>query len=144
MMKWFKKNAHWLLSITLMLMTVTVFGPLELYFTNGTELWFGFSDVVTVSLILTLICGAVLYGIGFLLKGKVRRIYGAAIFLLAVALYVQGNYANIDYGILDGDAIDWSAFGTYAVLDTLGWLVFLAGGILFAFKKPKLMKKVQE
>ena len=143
-MKWLKKNVDWLLSVALMLMTVTVFGPLELYSTNATELWFGFEDVLKISGLLTLVFGVVLVLIGLLLRGKARRFYGAVLFALAAALYIQGNFANIHYGSLDGTEINWSSYTGYGIIDTLGWLAFLGAAVFLALKKPGIMQKIQK
>lgn len=142
-MKWLRKNADWLMSICLMVMVIGVFGPLELFSTNASEFWFGFDEVLKISTLMAVVCGGILIGVGLLLKGNVRRYYGVVIFAVAIALYIQGNYANINYGTLDGDAINWGAYTGYAIVDTLGWLLLLGGAIVLALKKPSIMQKIQ-
>ena len=142
-MKWLRKNADWLMSICLMVMVIGVFGPLELFSTNASEFWFGFDEVLKISTLMAVVCGGILIGVGLLLKGNVRRYYGVVIFTVAVALCIQGNYANINYGTLDGDAINWGAYTGYAIVDTLGWLLLLGGAIVLALKKPSIIQKIQ-
>ena len=143
-MNWIKKNGGILLSILLITITIAVFGPLELYLTNSDEFWFSFTDILTVVAILSAVCFTVLLLITCVLRGQVRAIWGAGLFALGIALYIQGNYANINYGTLDGTAIDWGAYPLYGVLDTLGWFaVFVAILVLF-FKKKEWFIAVQK
>lgn len=142
-MKWLKSNLNLLLSVALMLMTMTIFGPLELYMTNSSEFWFDFAEMLKISGILTAVMGTVLLGIGFLLKGKARSLYAALIFIVALCLYIQGNFLNIDYGILDGKSVDWSSFVGYAVFDTMFWAVFIAAFMLLWKKKEAWFSKIQ-
>lgn len=142
-MIYIKKNAHLLFSILLLTVTVTVFGPIELYFTNYEEFWFAFRDILIVSGIQMIGFIGILLVIGFLLRGKVRDLYGAILFAVGVALYVQGNYVNVNYGVLNGEEIDWSAYPVYAVLDTLGWILLIVVVIVLWIYKRNLCHKIQ-
>ena len=51
-----KRNAYLVFSILLLVVTITIFGPLELYFTNFEEFWFTQKDVIIVVCIQVLIC----------------------------------------------------------------------------------------
>lgn len=143
-MNWIKKNIGLLLSVLLMTVTVAIFGPIELYFANSEEFWFSLKDVVIISVILAVLFAVVLTGVGVLLPGKARDIYSCILFALGLALYIQGNYANIDYGVLDGTAVDWGSYRLYGILDTFGWLVLLAAAIILLFKKRKLFTAIQK
>ena len=61
----------------------------------------------------------VLAGIGMFLKGKAYSIYTALIFVFALCFYIQGNYLNSSYGVLDGKTIDWSSYSNYAIVNTI-------------------------
>lgn len=87
-MKWLKNNSCLLLSIALMLMTLTVFGPLELYLTNTTEFWFDFPDMLKITGIMAGVLGGSLLLIGLLLRGKARKLYSALVFIIALCLYI--------------------------------------------------------
>lgn len=139
-----KNNLGLILSSVLFVCTVCVFGPLELYCTNLNEFWFAFSDTLIIVFISAGISAAVLGLIGLLLRGKARDAYGMLIFLVSVALYIQGNYANINYGVLDGKAIDWSQYTDYAILDTMGWLLLIGGGIFLFIRKKPLFATIQK
>lgn len=133
-----------LLAILFFVMTVTIFGPIELYFTNSGEFWFSFSDMLKAIAIIAGITLAALLILGFLLRGRGRDLYAALLFSVTVALYIQGNFANINYGVLDGKTVDWGAHPAYALLDTLGWIVLLAGAVLLWVKKRELFHKIQK
>ena len=141
-MKWVKNNLNWLLSIALMLMTLTVFGPIELYLTNSGEFWFDFKEMLKISGILTAVVGIILLGAGLIVPQKAKPFYGTILFVIAVACYIQGNYANIDYGTLDGTTIDWSQYTTYGIVNIVIWLIAVVGAILLQMKKSAWMNKI--
>ena len=142
-MRWIKKNLGTLLSILLITFTIAVFGPLELYCTNSEEFWFSFKEALIMTLILAGVCACVIALVTFLFRGKGREFFGAFLFTIGVGLYVQGNYANINYGILDGTEIDRGAYPIYAVVDTLGWFALIIGLLILFFKNKKWFKNVQ-
>lgn len=120
------------ISILLFCFTITIFGPIELYYTNYEEFWFTRWDMFIVSALLFIVCTFLLGVVGYFLKGKIRDLYSCLIFCISIALYIQGNFANVNYGILNGDEVQWGTYTTYAIFDTLGWfLIIMGGGMLF-------------
>ena len=49
---WITQNIGLCLSIVLVTMTVAIFGPLEIYFTNYEEFWFSVKDIGIVVILL--------------------------------------------------------------------------------------------
>ncbi len=143
MTSWIIKNISLLVSVLLLTMTIAVFGPIELYFTNCEEFWFGGKDIGLVTIILASCCFIVFVVIGFLLRERTREIYSGFIFAFGIALYIQGNFANINYGTLNGESIDWSVYSVYAILDTAGWILLIGIIVLLWFRKRNLFYKVQ-
>ena len=141
-MKWIKNNIDWLVGICFMLMTLAVFGPLELYLTNSGEFWFDFSEMLKISGILTVVLGVILFSIGLIFRGKARSLYSAIVFVAALCLYIQGNFLNIDYGVLDGRTIDWSSYTRHAVINTSSWLVCITSFFFLRKKKPVIFERV--
>ena len=137
-------NNGLLISILFFVCTVTIFGPLELYVANSNEFWFSFTDILSISAVLALLSFIVLYVIGKLFHGKGRDLYAVILFAVTLCLYIQGNYANMDYGTLDGTAIDWNAYTGYAVVDTLGWILLIAIIVLLWKKKTDFLHKAQK
>ena len=143
-MTWIKKNFNILLSISLFVFTILVFGPIELYCTNTQEFWFPIETLVFMVLIMTIIGVGILVGIMLILKGVGRNIYGVFLFAMALAFYIQGNYANLNYGQLDGTAINWMEYPLYALVDTLGWILIIVGLIVLYNVKKNWFFKVQK
>ena len=133
-----KKHSIWnlILSVALLVITLGLFGPLEMYLSNKSEIWFSVSDVLKVICIITGAMVLFLGLLGWLLKGKARAWFGASVFLLGIALFIQGTYLNIDFGVLDGKSIDWNQYVTYGIINTIIWLaIFIIGFILFVRKE---------
>lgn len=142
--KQIKKNGHLFLSTLLLTITIAIFGPIELYYTNYEEFWFSCQDVFIVAAILGIGCFGLLVILGLILKDKARDIFSCLVFVIGVALYIQGNYANIDYGVLNGEAIDWSSYSLYAVIDTLGWIILIVGLVFLWKRKNGFFHKIQK
>lgn len=143
-MSWFKKNIGIILSILLITFTIAIFGPIEFYCTNSGEFWFSFETVLDIVLILASICIFTLLLIMIFLRGRGRDIFGVLLFSVGTALYIQGNFANINYGVLDGAEIDWTAYPVYAFFDTAGWLLLLGGGIYLYLRKKTWFETLQK
>ena len=131
------------ITVLFFIVTIGVFGPLELYITNNVDLWFSFRNTLIISLIMSGIGLLIAGGIALLLPRKYRGAYSAVLFALTLCLYLQGNYINISYGVLDGNAIDWSAYTGYAIADTLFWIAVFAVVLLLWKKKAELLRSIQ-
>lgn len=124
-------TAAFLFSFTLLL-----FAPFELYFSNAAELWFPFSRIWWCFALLFVCALLLLTGLGLLLRGELLNRYAAFLFGLCLALYVQGNFLNIDYGPLNGAEIRWERYGAYSIFNTLVFLfIFLLPFFILAFFK---------
>lgn len=143
-MLWSRKNDNIILSLLLFVFTIMIFGPVEIYFTNSNEFWFSKTDIFIISSILVILCILFHFVIIVLLKKEFRGFYSAILFALGIALYIQGNYINIDYGVLDGTAIDWNSYSVYAVLDTLGWITLILAIVFLYLHQNKLFCKIQK
>ena len=131
-----KKESYQKLFLVVLFLTFTffVFGPASFYLTNGGEFWFSFSDVLPICIVCALTAGIALFGLGVLLQGSLRRYYVCLLLGISMGLYIQGNYVGTDYGVLDGSMIDWDAYKTEAVSNTLLWgLCILAPFVLKHF-----------
>lgn len=131
-------NVRLCLSIALFVVIVCVVGPFELFITNRSEFWFGLDEMLLIVGAMTGVAVVVLGAIGLLLRGKARACYTVVLFAVAVGLYLQSNFLNINYGLLDGKAIDWGSYGTYAIINTAVWIVLVAAAIAMWALKKKL------
>ena len=116
--------------------TFCVFGPLEIYMTNVTELWFPMSAILLPSILAGAICCGILVLIGISIPSGARAWYACLLTGLGLALYIQGNFIHIDYGVLDGRDIQWEGYTSVAIWDTAIWAVCLAA----PFIARKLLK----
>ncbi|MBQ9827074.1 MAG: sulfatase-like hydrolase/transferase [Lachnospiraceae bacterium] len=128
--------------ILFLIVTFFIFGPLSLYLTNVKEFWFGLSDVLRAVCICSAIALLILIVIAFLLPGKVNEWFICLLFGGTLALYIQGNFVNTDYGTLDGTAIDWSQYRGTAVWNTIMWIVCLAAPFVLRFFVKRSWKKI--
>ncbi len=128
-------NKSWLwLSIALCFM-LSVFAPLETFFTNETEFWFSLFQLLPL-LLMTFVISAVLVTaiFFFLQKSKLSMYIYSGIFCILLYLYIQGNYIPRNYGVFDGVDIEWDSFPLYATLSIALLLIFLALFILVVVK----------
>ena len=121
------------MSITI---TLAIFGPIELYLTNINEFWFTFREFWWIVLLAGFALFTIFFAIGTLLRGKFRTIYTNLVIGLAFAFYVQGNWINTDYGVLDGKSIQWDEYSRLAIINTFIWIACL----LLPFILQKLFK----
>ena len=130
-----KKDIMELLPVFFLTCTFFIFGPIELYVSNITELWFSFGDVLWPSLLTFFIVSIFFFIIGVFLQGRWREYYICLLVGIGLALYIQGNFIRTDYGTLDGRAIQWENYKLTAVWNTLLWIFCIIapfiGRILF-------------
>ena len=91
--------------------TFLFFGPLEMVAFASDSLDYGFKDVLpllaTISFVVFLI-GSLLIP---LFKGKIYNYIVTAIFGTTICGYLQAALMNKDFGLLNGEAIDWPQIG---------------------------------
>lgn len=122
--------------------TAFVFGPIEQYMLNQSEMWFNLGDIVKPALLCLAVLVFLVVDIGVIIHHHPRRILSALLLGLAVCLYLQGNFLNPDYGELDGRAVEWGKYTVYAIFDTLFWIAVPTAFIILARKKRRLFRKV--
>lgn len=135
-----KQSIEWLLVALLPAVTFFVFGSIDMFFSNQTEFWFSVKDILLPCLAVGVVAAAVGYGILWLTGRKVPKIGNVVlslIFSLGLALYIQGNFMVMDYGVLDGKTIQWENYIGYGVLNTAVWLICIAIPLVLLWKKPK-------
>ncbi len=139
--KLFTKYMHVLLATLLFSFTFCFFAPMEIYLTQSSSFWFSLGNVFQYSLIVTVLTFFVMFGIGIILK-KYSHIYSVLIFIIAFALYIQGNFMQIEYGLLDGGGINWSEFHLWGVVNSIVWILILSVILTLNKLKPKLVQNI--
>lgn len=128
--------------IVFFVFTIGIYAPLEMYLMNIDEFWFGFSDIMPTVSAVFLIGGIVLCIPGIFIKKRVLNNYIAFIFGCALTVYIQGNFLNLDVGVLNGASIDWSQYRDNFVRNLALCILFIIIPVVCVNLKIELTKKV--
>lgn len=128
-----------------LVMTYAVFTPSTLFLQNISEFSIPYIGIVPVILwVAFLLCTVVLFVVLCVVSDKNAVYFNSFLFLIALGLYVQGNFLNPTFPSLDGAPIDWSVYYKRAVVSNLLWPVFLAAvfaaAVHWKSKSQKIMK----
>lgn len=140
-----KNSLGILIAVSLLLpITIFFFGPLEILMSQSREFWFDVGDVLPLILGCTVGSFVILFLIccGLSVFGRfVQKIVLGVLAAIGIAFYLQGNWSFVSYGKMDGSSIDWSGYGTYAIINTVLWCVIVAV-IIFLFVFRYKWKKI--
>lgn len=130
-----KRKFEWDVELIFFGFMLFLFAPLEIYFSNINDLWFSVYDFIGYLLIAFAVYVVFTVLADFFVAGRLPKLWGILvyyIFLLGLALYLQGNFIVVDYGQLDGQHIDWSAYKADGIVSVgLFILIFIAGTFLW-------------
>ena len=119
-----------------LIVTFCIFMPSSLFLGNLDEFAVGFTALIPLLMAASLITAAVVILIGLIVPKKICNIYAAVIFGGALAAYVQGNFLNPDFGVLNGRQIQWSQFKVNGIISTVVWIVLIVvPAVIVCFKK---------
>lgn len=113
--------------------TFLFYGPIKLYIENKDVLWYSFSSAIVATAVISVIALVVITLISTIPKKIIHEGLCCLIFAIALGLFIQGNFMNIDYGsgVLDGSEIAWKDYTTYGAINSAVWAACLA--MPFAF-----------
>lgn len=125
--------------------TYAVYTPSALFIQNISEFSIPYSSIIPVILsVAFLICMIVLFVVLCVVSEKNAVYFNSILFVIALGLYVQGNFLNPTFPSLDGAPIDWSVYYKRAVVSNLLWPLFLAAvfaaAVHWRSKSQKIMK----
>ncbi len=123
--------------VLLLVITYFVYMPMILFLGNIDEFSVDFSKVAPLIAVVSIAAFLILAVVGFMLVWeKVSRVYTTLIFGIALGFYVQGNFLNPDFGVLNGASIPWEDYTTASVISAAAWVVCIVGPqVLLFFKK---------
>ena len=124
--------------------TVLFYGPVGLYINNSEELSFGLGVVLKNVAILSLIAIACIILFSMIVPSKLFKWYMLLFLGGILGFYVQGNYINYSYGVLDGTEIEWSKFTNYGILNTAIWAVCILVPFIVYFVIKAVNKKKKD
>jgi Sulfatase len=113
--------------------TVLLFAPAQVYYGNIMEFPMLFAEMVPSLAGAAGVVTGLLTALLLALPGGVpRRIGVAVVFALALLAWIQGNLLVWQYGVLNGQAIEWMAHRTHGVIDASVWVAGVAAAIVAA------------
>jgi len=125
-----KKVAASFFVSSLLSLTLFLFAPAHIYFTNIFEHSSSFIEVLPFLLVPLLLLILLLTLFLGLLKSSIHNKALSVLFMIAVLLWLQGNILVWDYGLLDGTGIDWSKKWHYGLVDTTIWIILMITGFM--------------
>ncbi len=124
-----------------LIVTFCIFMPSSLFLGNLDEFAVGFTALIPLLIAASLITAAVVILVCLIVPKKIYNIYAAVVFGGALAAYVQGNFLNPDFGVLNGRQIQWSQFKVNAIISTVVWIVLIVvPAVIVCFKKDIMTK----
>lgn len=137
-----KNMKAWVLLSTSFAFMLSVFAPVEVYYSNKDEFWFSAWQVAGIAFAVFIVAELVLLLISYFLCNTGISVYCYIILLfLMVYLYIQGNYIPRNYGVLNGAEIDWDKYVNYGNASLVLTLVCLALGGIMIIKFRKMIFK---
>jgi hypothetical protein len=119
--------------------TLFLFGPAQLFLTNSFEFNYNFAQLLP-SLALITFCVFLPLALLLTLLPDRHRLFErgvAAVFVLGVLLWIQGNILVWQYGLLNGHLIDWGKKILFGLIDTPLWLA----GVFLALWRPEYFSR---
>jgi hypothetical protein len=110
--------------------TVLFFTPLQLFVGNSEEFSVSLLSLTLVQGLAAAVLSAVIAGILSLIPGTVARHLLAPFFAFGFMLFVQGNYFLWDYGLLNGQAIEWERNTSRGWLEVSTWTIVILAAVI--------------
>jgi len=101
--------------------------PLSLFMANADEMETDLLAVLKLALLPFLVCFMLLYLLFRVLPAGVNRVLQISVVALTALMWIQSNLIVWDYGVLDGQSIDWSSYPLRGWVDAAVWIA--VGGI---------------
>jgi len=128
------------LSLSIVL-SLFLFKPIDIILGNPTVFFSSFN-----SLLEYYVMGMLPYWLGLfavsmivMLSDKANRTWVATLFALTLLFFIQSNVIAWDYGILNGQAIEWNSFWHREIADLVLWIAILSAAIA---KRELIFKNV--
>ena len=121
-----------------------VFAPFEIYLSSKGEFFFEGYELISF---FALCFGVLFLSLTFinvlcmlpLFKNRLpHNLYFSCLFSIGLAFYIQGNYIMADYGVLDGNTINWQEYQIEGLISHGLFIGLLILGIVLALKVESL------
>lgn len=120
--------------------TVCLFAPFEMYVANKSEVWFKLEAFWWIPVLVGIVAFGCCCAVGNILRGKWQRIYIAIIFSLGLCTYIQGNFLNLNVGVLNGASIEWDEYTLRMIINLIVWFVIIITVVVVSILKERCLK----
>lgn len=112
--------------------TYAIFIPSSLVVGNMGEFRTGYIMLIPLLVIVAIMLLGGIYVLELLFVNKTtgNNIY-AMIFGITFGMYIQSNFLNPEFPLMDGAEFDWSIFNGYLLVSSLVWVIVIIGSVLF-------------
>lgn len=114
--------------------TCALFIPMDIYLSNINEFWFGLSKIFPWFLLWSLVASFIFLVLYTVLRDEYRVVFITLTVGALIGIVVQSYLINLNYGVLNGVAIDWKKYKIEGIINTLIWLVCFTIPILCCLK----------
>ena len=101
-------SLHHLLPGISLVFTLFVFAPIDLYLAFQEELWFPLTCLLRWLFVFGAVSFIIITLLSAFLPQKLSVAFRSAVYACSFLAYLQGNLLILDYGELDGRAVNWS------------------------------------
>ncbi len=122
--------------------SVFFFAPVQIYLNNTEEFWFRLDNFLGLVLIISMFAFMLFCIGGSFARGLLFDLIVCSMFGVALVFYLQGNFLNISYGRMNGEQVDWSRYGRYALINTLSISALLLVPFLIRYFIPGLWNRI--
>jgi len=126
-----------LLVSTFLSLTLFLFGPLQIYYTNQSEFYFRGIKIIPYLIAISLLSTIILICILVLFKNNTHKKLTALVLIIGFLLWLQGNILLWHYGQFNGN-VRWNDKKIFGLIDSFIWGMI----IIFAFIKYDFVFKI--
>lgn len=120
---------------TLILLTnLFIFIPFDIYVANAEEFITSFGEILKIIIIPAIFCLAFSSVIALLLNDKLLRLYITMLAILSILIWLQSDIVLWQYGLLNGEIIDWSEKKWRGWVDMGIWVFAIAIAVRYHLK----------
>lgn len=137
-------SLHHLLPGISLVFTLFVFAPIDLYLAFQEELWFPLTCLLRWLFVFGAVSFIIITLLSAFLPQKLSVAFRSAVYACSFLAYLQGNLLILDYGELDGRAVNWSDYTLPYILDALLWIIVITVFIFLMFRFRKKFRHILE
>jgi prepilin signal peptidase PulO-like enzyme (type II secretory pathway) len=137
-------SVHHLLPGLSLAFTLFLFAPVDQYLSNADEFWFSLGDILPWLALYGLAAFVLITLLSAFLPAKASVAFRAAVYACSFMAYIQGNLLVINYGTLNGQEINWSAYTGQYILHGILWIAVVALFIFLMFRFRKKFRRIVE